>query len=171
MIEERNYKFKLPNNHTIDIISDVVSGMLSHQQIAVSIPESGGLLLGYVDAKTNNDTISAMTTPQTGDLRTRLFCSLRDGGHYDILKQAMQVKNYFMGTWHTHPQKIPCPSSTDWDDWHKTLSGTAEVVYRYVYYVIIGTENMRIWVGDFKSKSIHELLECKRFGSLYDEQL
>ena len=168
MIETKNYKFILPDSQSLDIISDVVTEMLTYQQINQESPESGGLLLGYVDSKTNNETISAITKPQFRDIRTRVFYGLRDNEHHEQLRLASQRKNYFMGTWHTHPQRDPSPSNTDWDDWRSTLEGKSNT-YKHVYFIIIGTSKIRIWLGDFHNKKICELVECERANGFYKE--
>jgi len=168
MIEARNYKFILPNSKSLDIISDVVTDLLVYQQIHQEIPESGGLLMGYVDDKTMCETISAITKPQFRDIRTRVFYGLRDNRHHEQLILASQQKNYFMGTWHTHPQGEPIPSNTDWDDWRNTLKGRSNT-YTHVYFIIIGMSKIRIWLGDFHNKKIDELVECERINDSYAE--
>ena len=141
--------------------------MLTYSQVNIDIPESGGLLLGYLDTKTRNDTVSSMTEPQTGDTQTRIYYGLKAGRHFALLMQAMKQKNYFIGTWHTHPQMDPCPSGTDWGDWRRTLSGAEAGAYKYLYFMILGTEKMKIWAGDVESKEIVELKECERASGLY----
>ena len=167
MIERRNYKFVVADDCTVDIISDVVKAMVMYQQDDADTPESAGLLLGYIDTKSQNGTIADLTTPQLGDLRTRFFCTLRGNGHYDMLKLATKRKNYFMGTWHTHPQKDPCPSSIDWNDWRSTLTGFTKNTYRYVFFIILGTEKMRIWAGNRQNNQIIELCESERSDDIY----
>src|SRR5690606_25559025 len=148
-----------PNNYTIDIVSDVIFAMCTYQQLGKENSESGGLLLGYVDSRTSCETISALTTPQPDDLQSRFSYSIRDGRHYDTLSKSVLEKNYFMVTWHTQPQKYPSPSSTDWLDWKNTLIWEPDPKYRYAYYIILGTERMRVWSGDFSTRCITELLE------------
>jgi hypothetical protein len=37
-----------------------------------------------------------------------------------------------------------------------------------VFFVIAGLQEIRIWVGDFKSKKIVEIFECEKVGGLYE---
>ena len=71
-----------------------------------------------------------------------------------------------MGVWHTHPQVMPEPSSIDWNDWYKTLD-VDQTACEYAFFIIAGITYLRVWVGDFQSKSINEIYECEKAGDLY----
>lgn len=66
-----------------------------------------------------------------------------------------------MGVWHTHPQKTPIPSEIDWKDWRETLKAD-QTGCQYVFFAIAGTEEWRLWVGDFNTGEIQEIFECKK---------
>jgi proteasome lid subunit RPN8/RPN11 len=66
-----------------------------------------------------------------------------------------------MGVWHTHPQNVPIPSNIDWDDWEKTLQ-TDRTGSEYIFYIIAGTEQWRMWVGNIESGEIVEGVECHK---------
>lgn len=71
-----------------------------------------------------------------------------------------------MGVWHTHPQMIPEPSSIDWNDWYDTLE-VDWTACKYIFFIIVGMKEMRVWVGDFARKEIIEIFECEKVGDLY----
>ena len=63
-----------------------------------------------------------------------------------------------MGVWHTHPQGVPTPSSIDWDDWNATMKAD-KTGCQYVFFIIAGTDEWRLWVGDFQTMEITEAKE------------
>ena len=71
-----------------------------------------------------------------------------------------------MGVWHTHPQNVPIPSSIDWDDWYGTLE-VDKTGCEYAFFVILGISEMRVWVGDFRTKIIIEIQECQKQNGIY----
>ena len=54
---------------------------------------------------------------------------------------------------HTHHQMFPEPSPIDWRDWYETLE-VDRTGCEYVFFIIAGFRDIRIWVGDFKEKNI-----------------
>ena len=73
-----------------------------------------------------------------------------------------------MGVWHTHPQTIPSPSPIDWEDWKDTLM-VDKTSCEYIFFLVAGTEGVRLWVGDFKTKHITEIFECEKERDLYNK--
>lgn len=71
-----------------------------------------------------------------------------------------------MGVWHTHPQKIPVPSSIDWEDWYDALK-VDKTGCEYMFFIIAGIAEMRVWVGDFATNSITEIFECQKRNGVY----
>ena len=61
---------------------------------------------------------------------------------------------------------FPEPSPIDWRDWYETLE-VDRTGCEYVFFIIAGFRDIRIWVGDFKEKNIIEIFECKKVGGLY----
>lgn len=165
-ISSRCIKFKLPNGRTVDILANVIENMSSCVQITRDIPESCGYLLGYKDKDTKNITISDVTMPAKNDFRNRFYCILKDISHKLTLKIQANYKNFYMGVWHTHPQTTPSPSGIDWNDWNKTLLED-KTGSEYAFFIIVGTINFRIWVGNFDDKSITEIFECEAFDGVY----
>lgn len=165
----RCIKFDLPNGTTADFLEEPMSKMLIYRQEKSDAPESCGFLLGYKNKKTKNITISDITVPQNKDIRKRCFCKLLDKAHFNVLKRSAKKGNYYMGVWHTHPQKTPEPSSVDWNDWnevlHKDKTGA-----EYAFFVIIGTEEFRVWIGDYKAKEIMEIFETNISDGIYEKR-
>ena len=167
MIEDRCYKFRLLSGQIVDLLSSVVLTIEPYLQTSSAIPESCGYIFGYKDSKTGNITLSCVSTPKEKDVRRRCFCTLRDILHRDFLVNQFKEQNYYMGTWHTHPQSTPVPSSIDIDEWKKTLKYD-KTGCEFAFFLIAGTSDFGIWYGDYKSMQIMELVECSRDEGLYD---
>ncbi len=167
--ENRCIKFVLPDKRTVDLLSNALNEMLKWQQNENIKPESCGFLLGYKNQKTNNITISKITSPGKKDYRTKFFCKLIDIIHFNTIKSEQEKGNYYMGVWHTHPQNIPIPSTIDWKDWYEVLEKD-RTGSEYAFFIIIGTEQFRIWVGDYKSKKIEEIFEASSADGIYTNE-
>ena len=150
----------------LDILAEAVAEITSWLQTAFHSPESGGYMLGYQHAKTKNITLELVTSPQPKDQRSIISYKLIDEAHYRILEKAKKNHSYYLGTWHTHPQKHPTPSSTDWNDWYATIEAN-RTACGYVFFLITGIESFEIWAGDTKSKKISKLHECSMVCGLY----
>ncbi|MEM5497652.1 Mov34/MPN/PAD-1 family protein [Paraglaciecola mesophila] len=107
MIRFRNQKLDLE----ILFSSEVIANMQCFRQTCLK-KEAGGLL--FTNSFENNTIeIKFCSTPNKHDLRSRL-------GFYPHKQEAQCLINkkfneglYYVGDWHTHPQKIPVPSSKD----------------------------------------------------------
>ena len=75
-------------------------------------------------------------------------------------------KSYYMGVWHTHPEDIPEPSSTDWNDWRSSMNNEKSGC-GYLIFLIAGRKQFRIWVGDIETREIVEINECKKIDDIY----
>ena len=165
----RCIKFDLPNGKRIDVLSDVLSSIKSYIQLHQHTPESAGFLLGYQNKTTNNITISDYTVPQSKDVRTNFFCKIKDAFHFSSLREKAKNQNFYVGTWHTHPQAIPEPSSIDWRDWNDTISKDKSGT-DYFFFIILGTVEFRIWAGNPISGKIIEIFEAENNGDIYIER-
>lgn len=159
-------KFDLPNGKTVDILSDVLNNMAKWIQDEKSKPESCGFILGYENNVTHNITLSDVTAPQAKDIRKRFFCKIADRRHYEFLQKNKTKHNYYMGVWHTHPQKIPIPSNIDWKNWNGILKKD-KTGSNYAFFVILGEKEFRIWVGDFSTQTISEIFEASKQDDIY----
>jgi len=165
-INNKCVKMKLPNGMVVDILSEVFQEISKWIQIDISLPESGGFILGYSHKGTGNISLENVTYPQQLDIRDRVNFKIRDPRHKLLLSKARANKSFYMGVWHTHPQSVPDPSITDWNDWNDTIIKD-RTASRYVFFLIAGTKGIRVWVGDFKTKQILEIFECEKDGDLY----
>ena len=162
-------KLKLPNGKVVDILSEI---MIEFQNWLQDVPvkaEAGGYIVGYQHNETRNITLEMISTPYSLDKRTRtrfIMCDLR---HKFFLFQKKFQKSYYMGVWHTHPQEIPEPSSIDWSDWYGTLD-IDKTGCEYAFFIIVGILEIRIWIGEFKSKKIVEIYECQKHNGIYMER-
>lgn len=165
-IESRCYKFKLPNGRVVDILSELIDEMSKWLQHNTHAPESGGYIIGYQNRKTGNITLESITPPHEQDTCSRIRCTIKDFFHRRILRKAQSKSSYYMGVWHTHPQRFPTPSSIDYRDWEQSIR-YERTGGDYIFFLIAGTEGFRVWVGDFLSREIIEINEIQRMGALY----
>ncbi len=159
-------KFNLPNGETVDILSNVLQDMAEWIQDEKAKPESCGFILGYENNVTHNITLSEITFPQANDRRNRFFCQIVDRHHFEFLQKNKIKHNYYMGVWHTHPQKIPTPSHIDWKSWNDILKKD-KTGCNYAFFVILGETEFRIWAGDFATKAISEIFEVNKQDGIY----
>ena len=163
----RCVKLGLPNGCVVDILEPVLSEIQTWLQITASTPESSGFLLGYKNRNTGNITICNLTIPQKSDERTRFFCRILDEAHFRVMSHYNKHEIYYMGNWHTHPQKNPIPSSVDQREWNEIIHNDVTGC-EYAFFIIAGTTEFRIWIGDRKTKCICEALEVKLVDEIYE---
>lgn len=157
-----NYvKMKLPNGNVVDILSPVFEEIKKWVQVESSKPESGGYIVGYQHKNTGNISLEEVSHPYLLDVKSRVRFDIRDPRHQHFLRKAKRNRSYYMGVWHTHPQKVPVPSGIDWKDWNETLK-LDTTGCQFVFFIIAGTEEWRIWAGDLESGIIQELMECEK---------
>lgn len=127
----------------------------------VSLPESGGYIVGYQHKRIGNISLEAVSHPYLLDVKSHVRFEIRDPRHQQFLRIAKRNKSYYMGVWHTHPQEVPIPSDIDWNDWYETLR-LDSTGCQFVFFLIAGTREWKIWAGDLKTGIIQELYECKK---------
>lgn len=162
-------KMALPNGRVVDILTDVLDEISKWLQVENDAPESGGYIVGYEHKDTGNAVLEKVSVPSRRDRRTRTHFDMLDLAHKLFLIKEKRHKSYYMGVWHTHPQTIPIPSATDWNDWKKTLE-TDKTAAEYVFFIISGTEYTRVWVGNPKDQTITEIFECSKVDEIYIKQ-
>lgn len=123
--------------------------------------ESGGILIGSYIKETNDIIIDSLTEPQPSDVRERYLFIRKEKKHKEILDatwyNSAKTSVYF-GEWHTHPEDIPTPSSQDIRNWKKQLRLT-KFYGHYLFFVIVGRKETRLWYGDKRDQNIHKLEE------------
>lgn len=99
-----------PRGHLV-IHKSVLGHFDRHRQISRNDREAGGQLFATYERHTI--TIREATGPYSSDKRRRyLFRPDRAAERRDILKW-FRARRHFVGNWHTHPEPVPSPSSTD----------------------------------------------------------
>lgn len=101
--------------------------------------EAFGVLIGCYNNE-NNIYIRMVTEPYSSDKATRTSFSLKDPKHQQIVSKAFQKSHSllgYLGTWHTHPEYNPVPSSIDINDWDKCATRNAD---RRLFFFIIGKD-------------------------------
>ena len=157
-------KLNLPLEGTADVLTPVLQEMKKWIQDTADKPESGGYIVGYTHENSRNISLEQISHPFLFDERNRVRFKMKDPRHTLFLIKMARRQSYYMGVWHTHPQADPAPSSIDWNDWRKTL-GVDSPAGRYMFFVIVGTERIRFWVGDTLDGSISEIYECPKDDS------
>ena len=123
----------------------------SNAQFQSNSNEAGGILLGY-RAGANIHIISA-TGPLPGDRRSRISFDRLDPGHQIAASEAWATSGGridYIGDWHTHPQRVPTPSSKDYLEWKKLIAS----VHALHLFVIVGTSQVRIWLSSELDRKI-----------------
>ena len=154
-------KVKLPNGKVADILTPVLDEIGKWIQDKKEKPESGGYIVGYQHMGTGNISLESVSVPYLRDTKTPVRFNIRDPLHNSFLNRAKRQKSYYMGVWHTHPQTVPSPSNIDLVDWNATIRSDTTGC-QYVFFIIAGTKEWRLWVGDLFTKEIHEVYECAK---------
>ena len=154
-------KLHLPNGKVVDVLDSVIEEICKWIQDDDTKPESGGYIVGYQHEYTGNITLEKASPPFDADKKSRIHFAIKDKRHRTFLKKASRKKSYYMGVWHTHPQTDPYPSSIDWTDWKETLR-LDKTGCQFVFFIIAGTENWKLWIGNCLSGDITEGIECNK---------
>lgn len=116
----------------------------SYRQVKSSDKEAGGFLCGYYKGKDLH--ITELTTPKPKDIRGRYSFKRRDKGHVTDVTRWYKDSNgelNCLGEWHTHPERIPSPSSTDTSGWqlfNRNRNGQKSI------FLIVGIDDL--WLGE-----------------------
>lgn len=132
----------------VQIGPEALDTLLHFRQLTDEAYESGGVLLGRYISDSNDIVIDHVTTPQPGDRssRSRFFRSRKR--HQELIDEAWSTSNEttaYLGEWHTHPESIPHPSMIDRAGWVK--KALLDDFVEAIFFIIIGTEDIRIWEG------------------------
>jgi len=109
-------------------------------------PEIFGVIIGSRTEGEKEYWVESITKPYTGDQATRFSFKLQDRSHQgsvDIAFEQSYGTNIYLGTWHTHPELIPTPSSIDKSDWFSCVRRNSG---RQLFFVIVGLGEVRVFV-------------------------
>lgn len=129
--------YKLPNNlGLIEFLPETLEHFEKYKQRTCFSKEAGGQLFAFHDGK-NTVTIAEVTGPRPRDWRSR-FGYIPDIKAEKIeIKEKYKIGLHFVGDWHTHPQDIPSPSTTDENSMKKLVIESVHDFEGFVM-VIIG---------------------------------
>jgi len=126
----------------------VLDLLRSERQDSPDKPESGGVLLGSLSSESCAVFIENLSRPMEPDRQSR-FGFFRSHRHNEVAASYWKKREEtgtYLGLWHTHPEPIPTPSSTDRADWGKALKKD-RYFSNCLFFLIVGTEALGIWVG------------------------
>lgn len=147
--------------HRLVIPNEVASKLQSYKQLYLDSPESGGLLLGRRIIDTKDGIVDEITAPMAGDIQRRTFF-FRGQGHLNRQVQYWMetaTTGQLLGVWHTHPEPIPKPSPTDIQDWKSVLRKCGDLKKPH-YFVIVGQEQICVWIGVTRKFRPPQFLSC-----------
>lgn len=155
--------FEADDGQMVKLSADAVRELHGFRQTAPRACEAGGVLLGRWIERTRDVVVDRVTRPMRGDRRTR-FSFYRDSkAHQRRIDEAFQSSAGtcgYVGEWHTHPESAPSPSWTDRCDWRRRLRDD-QVDVPFVFFVIVGLHETRIWRGSRASMVIEPMKkEC-----------
>jgi len=151
--------FERPRLGTLKLSESAASSLLSFRQLEVSATEAGGVLVGRHILGTVDVVIDLVTTPMQGDRRTRTSFHRARARHQAVLDREWKISRgtrVYLGEWHTHPERVPQPSSTDLDDWQRRLRRDT-VEAPFVFFLIVGQDEVRGWEGSRTSYGVAPL--------------
>jgi integrative and conjugative element protein (TIGR02256 family) len=130
--------YSLPNGlGRVVFTAEVLKKMDSYKQIRFFSKESGGQLF----ASFEDDTIRVVdaTGPRKFDKRSKFgFFPHRQTEQIEIHNKYIKEHIHFVGDWHTHPEKIPTPSTCDQESVVKIMEESRHDL-QGILLVIVGT--------------------------------
>jgi integrative and conjugative element protein (TIGR02256 family) len=125
------------------ILSDQVTQVLMrYRQRFPWQTEAGGILLGR--RRGNHIEVVEATEPTRLDRRAPYLWEREVSGHAQAATGAWRLAAGtvdYVGEWHTHPQRVPTPSSLDRREWHKLAQARPKTS---LVAVVVGTRNLHL---------------------------
>lgn len=137
-----NQAFKIP---TVHISEELLSLWRSSRQLISSAHEVFGILIGSQSEDGTEFWLEKCTFPMSPDSATRTSFNLQSPHHQDFVEScyaSSEGKLGYLGTWHTHPEETPVPSSIDVTDWSRCISRNQD---RKLVFVIVGQTHLCIF--------------------------
>lgn len=118
--------------------------LCTYRQEEPASVESAGLLIGYFN-RNGEVLIDTFTTPKASDQRTRTTFKLDSQAHQTEIEEAYTASEQllgYVGTWHTHPQDVPRPSSPDKTDWRTHEHDNSD---RPLFFIVVGIKTTSVY--------------------------
>ncbi len=113
-------------------------------------------MLGRYIIDSQDVVIDMISFPMPGDKATRTTFFRKKKAHQQIIDREWEASNHtctYLGEWHTHPEPYPSPSSIDDTNWKRKLRDDI-VDSDSLFFLIVGTSEMRMWEGHRRSRTI-----------------
>ncbi len=125
---------------------NVLQAWEEYRQVEMHDPERFGVIIGSRTEGKKEYWIESVTKPYAGDQAARSSFRLQDQNHQNSVDVAFEQSDgtsIYLGTWHTHPELIPAPSSIDKNDWVSCIRRNSG---RQLFFVIVGLSEIRVFV-------------------------
>lgn len=133
-------------NYWVIFENTVFEEMLKWRQVELfKQPEACGILFGEI--RGSHLWVTGASTPFETDNRTPVSYKRNVAGHQDLLEEKHRASNgriHYLGEWHTHPERKPAPSLTDYMEWAKTAN-CKDFYKRKLIFLILGIDST--WLG------------------------
>ncbi|ATB35243.1 hypothetical protein CYFUS_000655 [Cystobacter fuscus] len=142
---------------------DVFQRLHSFRQVGARQPEAGGILLGRYIVDSEAVVVDEVSSPMPGDRRTRFSFFRHQRAHQWLIEQRWKESEgtcHYLGEWHTHPEATPTPSLVDLSEWRRRLAED-RFEAEFLLFVIVGTQQVRMWEGRRRSGVILPLEEMR----------
>ena len=130
-------------------------------QVSREMNEAGGVLLGRYIIDSDDIVVDDITTPMQNDVRKMCFFLKQKKYHQKVVTESW-IKSKgtcnYLGEWHTHPEAVPTPSPIDKREWKRLLKST-RFEGECLYFIIAGTEQIRVWEVSRSDSTIIRLEE------------
>lgn len=154
-----SWVYARPGGGRIKLPDDVIASIHDYVQNDRHKPEAGGVMMGRYIIESRDIVIDKISFPMPGDRATRITFYRKKKAHQLIIDREWEASNHtctYLGEWHTHPQPLPSPSCIDEFNWKRKLKNDV-VDSDSLFFLIVGTSDMRIWEGHKSSRTISML--------------
>ena len=155
-------------SNKIKIGPSALSGMAGFVQNDSAKREAGGVLLGRFLIGNNDVIVDHITVPMIGDKRSRFGYFRSKDAHQKRISEtwaSSQGTCNYLGEWHTHPEVDPHPSIHDIDNWKNKLNHD-QYDSDFLFFVIVGTEQISAWKGYRRTKEFEKLSLIPSYSKL-----
>lgn len=130
---------------SVEFKDNVIDTLKRYTQNFPEAPESGGILMGK-RLLNGNILVTDITIPQKGDISGRYYFKKNKKIHQQLSDKIWEEslgKIIYVGEWHTHPEKIPRPSSIDLRGWR--LNTRDQIDNKNYIFLIVGINEFGLW--------------------------